>query len=77
MNKDNDIPQKVTQAAKQLIDRYGNNLVYIGKDKYSQRGYIFQFPNKHPMSLFILTTKDTVYNFVGLEAAELVDCYVK
>lgn len=69
------IPQPILKAAKNLIDRYGKRLAYIGKYN-DQDVYVYSFPDDvetgFPFLYLYDVKRQTVFTITGHEALEII-----
>ena len=70
-----DIPQIVTEKAKELIELYGPQLAYIGNYE-NQQVYMFQFPENtetgFPFVYLYDKTSDGATEVTGIDALEVI-----
>ena len=69
-----EIPQAIKDAAKELIELYGDNILYVGQ--YSNNDiYQFQFPEDSDTGfpfVYLLNKDETIEKITGPEALDLL-----
>lgn len=73
-----EIPAKVREAARDLIERYGDRLVYLG-EYHGAQAYYYRFPDDLDTGFpFVYLLKgESVSNINGFDALDIIRLFVK